>query len=107
MIRVGVLGSRGRMGSEVCRAVSENEDLTIAADVDDGDALDVLTRCDVLVDFTHPGVVMDNLRWCIDHGLDTVVGTSGFGEDRLAQVRSWLAGGASGPGLVAAEFSVG
>ena len=44
-----------------------------------------------MVDFTHPGVVMDNLRWCIGHGLDVVVGTSGFDEDRLAQVRSWLA----------------
>jgi 4-hydroxy-tetrahydrodipicolinate reductase len=107
MIRVGVLGSRGRMGSEVCRAVSENEDLTIAADVDDGDALDVLTRCDVLVDFTHPGVVMDNLRWCIDHGLDTVVGTSGFSEDRLDQVRRWLAEAPGPRVLIVPNFSVG
>jgi 4-hydroxy-tetrahydrodipicolinate reductase len=107
MIRVGVLGSRGRMGSEVCRAVSETEDLTIAADVDDGDALDVLTRCDVLVDFTHPGVVMDNLRWCIDHGLDTVVGTSGFSADRLDQVRRWLAEAPGPRVLIVPNFSVG
>ena len=107
MIRVGVLGSRGRMGSEVCRAVSETEDLTIAADVDDGDALDALTRCDVLVDFTHPGVVMDNLRWCIDQGLDTVVGTSGFSEDRLDQVRRWLAEAPGPRVLIVPNFSVG
>ena len=52
MIRVGVLGSRGRMGSEVCRAVTAAEDHAIVADVDEGDALDVLTHCDVLIDFT-------------------------------------------------------
>ena len=107
MIRVGVLGSHGRMGSEVCRAVTATEDLAIAADVDEGDALDVLTRCDVLVDFTHPGVVMDNLRWCIDHGLDTVVGTSGFGEDRLGQVRQWLDEAPGARVLIAPNFSVG
>ena len=67
----------------------------------------MLTRCDVLVDFTHPGVVMDNLRWCIDQGLDTVVGTSGFGADRLGQVRRWLDEALGARVLVAPNFSVG
>ena len=48
----------------------------------------------MVVDFTHPGAVMDNLRWCIGHGLDTVVGTSGFDEARLAQVRELAGRGA-------------
>ncbi|MFI5101614.1 MAG: 4-hydroxy-tetrahydrodipicolinate reductase, partial [Actinomycetes bacterium] len=91
MIKVGVLGARGRMGSEVGRALAAADGLELAAEVDAGDALDGLTGCAVVVDFTHPGVVMDNLRWCIGHGLDVVVGTSGFDEDRLARVRSWLA----------------
>ena len=107
MIRVGVLGSRGRMGREVCQAVAGTEDLAIAADVDEGDGLDVLTRCDVLVDFTHPGVVMDNLNWCIGHGLDTVVGTSGFGEERLDQVRRWVQDAPGVRVLIAPNFSVG
>ena len=92
MIKVGVLGARGRMGSEVGRAVAAADDLELAAGVDAGDALEALAGCGVVVNFTHPGVVMDNLRWCIGHGLDVVVGTSGFDEeDRLAQVWSWLA----------------
>jgi 4-hydroxy-tetrahydrodipicolinate reductase len=107
MIRVGVLGARGRMGSEVSRAVAGTEDLTVAAEVDEGDALDVLTRCDVVVDFTHPGVVMDNLRWCVEHGIDTVVGTSGFGEERLEQVRGWLDKAPGARVLIAPNFSVG
>jgi 4-hydroxy-tetrahydrodipicolinate reductase len=107
MIRVGVLGARGRMGSEVRRAVGGAEDMTVAAEVDAGDAREALTGCDVVVDFTHPGVVMDNLRWCVSHGLDTVVGTSGFGEDRLEQVRGWLADAPSARVLVVPNFSIG
>jgi 4-hydroxy-tetrahydrodipicolinate reductase len=107
MTTVGVLGARGRMGSTVVQAVTEADDLTVAAEVDEGDARDALTGCDVVVDFTHPGAVLDNLRWCIDHGLDTVVGTSGFGDERLAQVRDWLAAAPEVRVLVAPNFSVG
>ncbi len=45
----------------------------------------------VVVDFTHPDVVMDNLRFCIEHGIHAVVGTTGFDDDRLATLRGWLA----------------
>ena len=90
MTKVGVLGARGRMGREVIRTVSEAPDLHVVAEVDQGDDRDALTGCDVVVDFTHPGVVMDNLRWCVENGLDVVVGTSGFGEDRLDEVQGWL-----------------
>jgi 4-hydroxy-tetrahydrodipicolinate reductase len=105
MAEVGVVGARGRMGREVARVVTEAPDLELAAEVDQDDALDALTGCDVVVDFTHPGVVMDNLRWCVGHDLDVVVGTSGFGEDRLAEVRGWLAGDQRV--LVVPNFSVG
>ena len=76
MAKVGVLGARGRMGREVIREVSDAADLEVAAEVDQEDDLDGLTGCDVVVDFTHPGVVMENLRWCTEHDLDVVVGTS-------------------------------
>jgi len=79
MTKVGVLGARGRMGREVIRAIAEAEDLEVGAEVDLGNSLDALTGCDVVVDFTNPGAVMDNLRWCVSHGLNVVVGTSGFG----------------------------
>ena len=107
MIRVGVLGAKGRMGSEVCRTVESAPDLELTAQVDAGDSLDPLQNADVVVDFTHPGAVMDNLRWCLDHGLAAVVGTSGFGEDRLAEVRGWLAAQPETRALVVPNFSVG
>jgi 4-hydroxy-tetrahydrodipicolinate reductase len=107
MIKVGVLGAKGRMGGEVIRAVGGAADMTVAAGVDEGDSRDSLTGCDVVVDFTHPGAVMANLRWCVEHGLNTVVGTSGFGEDRLDEVRGWLAGAPSARVLIVPNFSVG
>jgi 4-hydroxy-tetrahydrodipicolinate reductase len=109
MIKVGVLGARGRMGRTLCAAVADAADMELSAEIDQDDSRDALAGCDVIVDFTHPGVVMDNLRWCVEHGLNVVVGTSGFGEERLAEVREWFAG--QGPGgsrvLIAPNFSVG
>jgi len=110
MIKVGVLGAKGRMGSEVCRTVEAAADLELAAAVDVGDARDPLAGCDVVVDFTHPGAVMDNLRWCVEHGRSAVVGTSGFGEARLAEVRDWLGEPGNPPSaraLIVPNFSIG
>ena len=107
MIKVGVLGARGRMGSEVCRAAGAAADLEVSAAVDEGDPRDPLAGCDVVVDFTHPGAVMDNLRWCIEHGRNVVVGTSGFDDGRLAAAAGWLRSCPDVRVLIAANFSVG
>jgi 4-hydroxy-tetrahydrodipicolinate reductase len=107
MIRVGVLGARGRMGSEVCGTVVAAPDLELAGQVDAGDALDLLEGADVVVDFTHPGVVMGNLNWCVDRGLTAVVGTSGFDGARLNEVRDMLSEHPDSRVLVVPNFSVG
>jgi 4-hydroxy-tetrahydrodipicolinate reductase len=95
------------MGREVVRAITEAPDLEVVAEVDQGDDLKALTEADVVVDFTHPGVVMDNLRWCVEHDLDVVVGTSGFGEDRLAEVQAQLTEHKDVRVLVVPNFSIG
>ena len=107
MIKVGVLGAKGRMGSEVSRTVDAAPDLELAAAVDVGDARDPLAGCDVIVDFTHPGAVMDNLRWCLEHGRSVVVGTSGFDDARLAEVRDCLGASPSARALIVPNFSIG
>jgi 4-hydroxy-tetrahydrodipicolinate reductase len=106
-IKVGVLGARGRVGSEICRAVGAAEDTELVAAVDAGDPLDPLADADVVVDFTHPDVVMDNLRWCLGHGLHCVVGTTGFDERRLEELRQALTDAPGVGVLVAPNFSVG
>jgi 4-hydroxy-tetrahydrodipicolinate reductase len=107
MIKVGVLGAKGRMGQTVCGCVQEAADTELGAQVDQGDDRGALLGSDVVVDFTHVAAVMDNLRWCVEHGLNVVVGTSGFGEDRLAEVRSWLDATPGSRILIAPNFSVG
>ena len=91
----------------MCETIEGAAGVELAAQVDQGDSLDALIGCDVVVDFTHVGVVLDNLRWCVEHGLNVVVGTSGFGDERLAQVRTWLESAPSVRVLVAPNFSVG
>jgi 4-hydroxy-tetrahydrodipicolinate reductase len=107
MIKVGVLGAKGRMGTAVCAEVEAAADLELAAQVDAGDPLEDLAGCDVVVDFTHPGAVMDNLRWCIGRGLTVVAGTSGFDDERLARVRDWLGAAPGARALIVPNFSVG
>jgi 4-hydroxy-tetrahydrodipicolinate reductase len=107
MIKVGVLGAKGRMGSEVCRTVDAAGDLELGAGVDVGDARDPLADCDVVVDFTHPGAVLDNLRWCLARVGNVVVGTSGFDEPRLAMVQDWLGETPSARALIVPNFSIG
>jgi 4-hydroxy-tetrahydrodipicolinate reductase len=104
---VAVLGSRGRMGQQVCQAVDQAADLRLVAALDLGDELTALADAVVVVDFTHPDVVMDNLRWCLAHGLHCVVGTTGFDQGRLDELREALADAPGTGVLVAPNFSVG
>jgi 4-hydroxy-tetrahydrodipicolinate reductase len=104
MTTVAVLGAQGRMGSEVVRAVTAAADLDLGPTFDVGDVID-LAGADVVVDFTHPSTLMDNLKAAIDAGVHAVVGTTGFDEQRLAQLRSWLEGSTTGV-LIAPNFGV-
>ncbi|HEU5475036.1 MAG TPA: 4-hydroxy-tetrahydrodipicolinate reductase [Actinophytocola sp.] len=108
-IRVGVLGARGRMGAEVCRAVEAAPDMEIVAMVDTGDWMfDIADAgAEVVVDFTHPDVVLDNIRFCVDHDIRCVVGTSGFDVAKLDTVRSWLEPKPALGVLVAPNFALG
>jgi 4-hydroxy-tetrahydrodipicolinate reductase len=108
-IRVGVLGALGKVGSEVCRAVEEVDDTELVARIDADDELDGLVTggAQVVVDFTHPDVVMDNLEFCLDHGIHAVVGTTGFDDERLETLRRWLADAPGVGVLVAPNFSIG
>ena len=107
MLKVAVLGARGRMGSTTCSAIDAAEDLELVAGVDVDDDRQPVADADVAIDFTRPDAVMDNLRWCIGNGVSTVVGTSGFDEQRLSQVRQELAEAPGVSVLVVPNFSVG
>ncbi len=108
-MRVGVLGAKGKVGATMVQAVEAAEDLTFTAGVDAGDPLSLFTdsQTEVVIDFTHPDVVMDNLKFLIDNGIHAVVGTTGFTDERLSQVKAWLAGKPDVAVLIAPNFAIG
>lgn len=126
MIRVAVIGALGKMGAEVCRAVNQDPETVLVAAVDakaagekltsrDGpvtvsDELDVITQAEteVVVDFTHPSAVMGNLRWCIRHAVDVVVGTTGLTEENLREIEALIEEEGSETNVfVAPNFAIG
>ncbi len=108
-VRVGVLGALGRVGRMVVGAVQSADDLELVAALDQGDPLDRLVEsgAEVVVDFTHPGVVLDNVEFLVSHGIHAVVGTSGWDDERYAQVRGWLGESPRTGVLVAPNFALG
>ena len=108
MIKVGVLGARGRMGAEVVKAVTDAPDLELVAALDLGDSLDALVTsgAQVVVDFTTPDSVMAHLEFLITHNINAVIGTTGFDDARIAKITSLLASSQSGV-LIAPNFAIG
>ena len=108
-MRVGVLGAKGKVGATMVQAVEAADDLTFTAGVDAGDALSLFadSQTEVVIDFTHPDVVMDNLNFLIDNGIHAVVGTTGFTDERVQQVQAWLAGKPDVAVLIAPNFAIG
>jgi 4-hydroxy-tetrahydrodipicolinate reductase len=108
VIRVGVIGHKGRMGTAVCAEVGADDALDLVARVGRGDALDVLvdSGAGVAVDFTTPDSVADNVRFCIDHGINAVVGTSGMSTEDIDDLAR-RAGNAGVGVLIAPNFALG
>lgn len=108
-LRVGVLGALGRMGTEVCRAVAAADDLELVAAEGTGydEAKLLAVRPAVVVDFTHPDAVLGNVEFCVRNGIHSVVGTTGWTDERLAQVRAWTDLEGAGNVLVAPNFGIG
>jgi len=107
VIKVAVIGAQGRMGAEVCRAVEAADDLELVAALDEGYDHAQLSGAQVAVDFTTPNVVMGNVKAALDAGLHVVVGTTGFDDAKLAQVREWLTAHPDLGVLVAPNFGIG
>ena len=108
-MRVAVLGAKGKVGTTMVAAVQAAPDLELSAAVDAGDPLSLLTDSgtQVVIDFTHPDVVMDNLKFLIKNGIHAVVGTTGFTAERLDTVRGWLDQHPEVGVLIAPNFAIG
>jgi 4-hydroxy-tetrahydrodipicolinate reductase len=108
-LRVAVLGAKGRIGAEAVRAVEAAEDMELVAALGRGDSLETLAEsgAQVAVELTTPASVMDNLDFCVGHGIHAVVGTTGWTDERLAQLTGWLDRSPQTGVLIAPNFSIG
>lgn len=108
-LRVAVLGAKGRIGSEAVTAIEAADDLELVASLGRGDRLETLADAgaQAVVELTTPASVMGNLDFCVRHGIHAVVGTTGWTDERLAQLTTWLAGSPGTGVLIAPNFSIG
>ncbi|MFH9137678.1 4-hydroxy-tetrahydrodipicolinate reductase [Streptomyces sp. NPDC017524] len=108
-LRVAVLGAKGRIGSEAVTAIEAADDLELVAALGRGDELEILadTGAQAVVELTTPASVMGNLDFCVRHGIHAVVGTTGWTDERLAQLTTWLDDSAGTGVLIAPNFSIG
>jgi 4-hydroxy-tetrahydrodipicolinate reductase len=97
------------MGSAACEAVEAADDLELVARIGSTDPLDELvdSGAQVAVDLTRPDAVMDNVGFCVAHGLHAVVGTSGFDDARLTRLRGWLDAQPAVGVVIAPNFAIG
>ena len=108
MINVGVIGHKGRMGAAVCAEVEADEELDLGARIGRGDPLDAMldSGAQVAVEFTTPDSVAENVRFCIEHGIHAVVGTTGLSSEDLDDLSRRAQSSEVGV-LIAPNFALG
>ena len=117
MIKVAVSGALGRLGNVIAKGVSQAGDMQlngvyspshverVVEGVQVEDSVENI-NAHVVVECTHPNVVMANLRKWHAKGVHVVVGTSGFTKERIEEVKSFW--GENDPGcLIVPNFSIG
>ncbi len=128
MVTVLVNGACGRMGRAVLKAVQEAEDLQLVGAVDVAGGADcgelaglpksgVLVETDlqaalerikpeVMIDFTRPDVVFDNVMTALSAKVSPVVGTTGLSDEQKAEIKK-LAEENDTPAFIAPNFAIG
>lgn len=107
-IRIAVVGAKGRMGQEVCRAIKGDKDLELVAEIDLNDSLTsaLESKADVIVDFTNAAAAAKTAEFAIANGIHLVIGTTGFDKENLNQIRNSLAKSPKTGVLVAPNFAI-
>lgn len=113
MIKVAVCGALGKMGREVCQAVTDCEETQLSAKIDiaGGDFKSIeeahkACDIDVLVDFTQPASIYENALFCLNNGIKIVIGTTGLKDEQIAELERLSKENNTGC-LIAPNFSTG
>lgn len=104
--RVALVGGTGKLGGIIRDVIEASEGFEISAVLTSRSSLDELDGADLVVDASTPAVSTDVVRAAIERGLNVLVGTSGWSQERIAQIRP--AADAAGVGIVfIPNFSLG
>lgn len=106
-IRVAVAGATGKLGSVAVRLIRDADDLDLVAELTSRSSLDEMGEADVLVDMTLPHVSPGIVAFAIDHGINVVVGTSGWSDERIRDLSARVAAHEGTGALVIPNFSLG
>lgn len=113
MINVAVCGANGKMGQEVIKAVEADDNMTLVAKIDikDGEFATIKdaknsVKIDVLVDFTQPKSIYENALYCLNNGVNIVIGTTGLSDEEIDELKK-LAQKTGLGCLIAPNFSTG
>lgn len=113
MTNIAVCGANGKMGQEVIKAVNNAKDLTLVAKIDikDGEFASIKdakesVKIDVLVDFTQPKSIYENALYCLNNGINIVIGTTGLTDEQIAELKKLSEKQGLGC-LIAPNFSTG
>lgn len=113
MINVAVCGANGKMGKEVVKAVNDDKELSLVAKIDifEGEYFSIEEaskdkQIDVLVDFTQPKSIYENALYCLNNGINIVIGTTGLADEEIANLKK-ISEEKKVSCLIAPNFSIG
>lgn len=114
MIKVAVCGALGKMGQEVCQAVTDCPETELIAKIDIAsdsmyhtiEEAHRVEDIDVLIDFTQPKSIYENALYCLNNGIKIVIGTTGLTDEQIAELKKLSEEKNTGC-LIAPNFSTG
>lgn len=122
MIKVGVVGANGKMGTQVVKTVISEPELELACAIDkfgegqnvyqnvviEGDLKKSLlaNKPDVVVDFTQPSVIFENIKTYMELKVKAVIGTTGLSNEQLDEIKKMSQENSTGI-IIAPNFSIG
>ena len=113
MVNVAVCGANGKMGQEVIKAVEADKNMSLVArlDIKDGEFATIKAgtnsvKIDVLVDFTQPKSIYENALYCLNNGINIVIGTTGLSDEEINELKNLSQKNGLGC-LIAPNFSTG
>jgi 4-hydroxy-tetrahydrodipicolinate reductase len=104
---VAVVGSTGKLGSQLCQLIRESDDFTLVAELRSTSDVGEVLAADIVVDVSLPQVSKSVIEFAVTHGKNILVGTSGWSRERIATLEPLFAAHPEVGVLFVPNFSLG